>query len=422
MADDIPQGKGYALRQSPSFGSLVPTQSSRGLRRANSDSGIKVSSRNGAWACSFCKYENVDPTNNRCALCGTQRQESRSKGILALGFSSYSSSASQKPSTAQKQNPSSTFSNQVARPVTPERGIDSGLSPVPVISRSAVDLPKSGAPTNGDKKSENIGSITEPNKDVFKKAEISTSSMEKAETSDKVAPLSSLKASADSISIQLLDLAGHNLVDVTSGLESQEFGYSTATIAMSNVHHDTVFKDIDTDSMGRPEQFDGASSDEVSLNQLYAMGADLTAQHMEKAWSPFYQSPQGVPQSREEDTRKVAWVPLVISISPDDHNKDLEANNFQMEDLPDEMIVSELEPQPPTSRMASIVRAAFVVLVLLIVVLSVTLFMGSDDDGDGSATDDAVLLPVENTVDLPTAAPVPTAPVPVTASPSPLPT
>jgi hypothetical protein len=444
MADDIPQGEGYPLRQSPSFGSLLPRQSStsRGLIRANSDSDVGVSSRLCPWVCSLCKYENVDPTNNRCALCGTQQQESQSKGISALAFSSYSSSASQKTSKVQKQNPSSTSSDQVARPVTPERRIDSGLTSAPVIAGSGVDPLKSEAPTNGDK-SENIGSIIEPNQDLFRKAE-STSSMEKTETSDKAATLSSLNASANSISI-------HNSEDSTNGHGSQEFEdsavtppvsnvakirHSDATMSMSNVQH-SILKDIDSDSMGSPERDGASTSDEVSLHELYAMGvvpdaltADLTAQHMKKAGSPSNQSPRGIPQSREEDTRKGAWIPPVISISPDDHNKDLEANNFQIEDPPDEISVSETEPQPPTSRMTSLVRAAFVALVILAVVLSgILLSTGSDDNGDDSAvvlpvtgapTSQATMPPTNSAVDVPTAAPFPTAPAePVAASPSP---
>lgn len=477
MADDIPQGEGYALRKSPSLGSPLPRQSSKDFRRVNSDSGVGVSRRNGTWACSLCKYENVDPTKNRCALCGTQRQESQSKSISALAFSSYSSTMSKKASKVQKHNPSSTSSYQVERPVTPERGIDSGPTPAPGIQveRSGVDPPKSDAPTNGDKKSEKIGSITVPGNDVLRRAD-STSSMEIAENSDKVSPLSSLKASVDYISIRLLDLVGHSSADLTSEHESQEFDHSAATlpcssvagirhsdatINMSNVHHGTL-KDIDMDSIGSPEHFDGASTSgdvslndvgvvpEVSLNELYAMGtvpdaltADLTEQHMKKPESPSNQSPPSVIQSQEGETKKGAWVPLVISISPDDHNKDLEANNFQIEDPPNnEVSVGEIEPQAPTSRTTSIVRAAFVALVLLVVVMSVTLsVVGSEDNGDGSVTvrtpsmtltmspapsgaptSQATMPPTKSPVDVSTAAPVPTAPFPVTASPSPLPT
>jgi hypothetical protein len=456
MADDIPQGGRHALRQSPSFGTLLPKQQSKGLRRVNSDSGAGVPSRNRSWACSLCKYENVDPTKNRCALCGTQRQDSQSKGIPAVAFSSYSSSGPQKPSMVQKKNhPSSTSSDQVATPVTPERGIDSGPTPAPVIqvARSGSDPPKSDAPTNGDKTSENIGAITLPNQDVPRKAE-STSSMETAEKSDEIAPLS---PSADSISIRLLDLARHNSSDLTNEHESQEFDHSAvtppfssvarmhdsdATIPMSNVRHG-ILLDIDTDSMGNTERFDGASRTgdvslneldatvavpEVSLNELYAMGvvpdaltADLTAQHMKKAASPSNESPPSATHPGEGDTRKSACVPLVISISPDDHNKDLEANNFQIEDPPNyEMIVGETEPQPPTSRKTIIVRAAFVALVLLVVVLSVALsVVGSDDNGDVSVIDRTPTM-TRSMSPAPSGAPT-MSPAPVTASPSPLP-
>lgn len=474
----------------------------------NSDSDIGVSSRNnGTWSCSLCKYENVDPTSNRCALCGTQQQqESQSKGISALVFSSYASSSpshKHKSPKVQKQHnsPSSKSSSKssdraaIARLVTPERGIDSGLTPAPVILRSHVDPPKADAPTTTGHKSETMGSIPagsnylnqnlNQNQNVFRKAENHTTSMEEAEKSDKVAPLSSLKASANSISIRLLDLASHNSADSASGHGSQEeFGghsaatlsvfndvartrHSEVTIRMSNVHgtHKNKDKDnntdTDDDSVGIPEHFDRATSGEVSLNELYAKGvvpdaltADLTAKHTKKygsSSSPSNQSPRGVPQSREEDTKEGAWVPLVISISPDDHKKDIEANHFQIENPPDEMCVGETEPQLPTSFRTNIVRVAFVMLVLLVVVVSVALSVGDDADGDVSVFDRVIVLPTATPtmtptmsaaphpsllpstshptmpptkipVDVPTAAPVPITPAPVTASPSPLPT
>ena len=60
------------------------------LVRSTSDPALCSGGKSGNWACHLCQYENVDPENRRCALCGSHRQDSISK---TLGTAPLSSSA-----------------------------------------------------------------------------------------------------------------------------------------------------------------------------------------------------------------------------------------------------------------------------------------------------------------------------------------
>jgi hypothetical protein len=386
---EIPEEPSFRLPQSPSFETLKKAKNvpANGLlKRNNSDSDLHLATPTTyGWTCNLCSYENVDPAQMTCALCGTQKPKSPPRA--------------HHPQPQELRRTPPKHPRRLALPILENANVKESSNRDPDVIHNVTSSPSANSNSES-------GDIVASLPDGNRKASLST-----------------LKGAADSISLRLLDLSKNLSVLYkeeqnahahahdesaatlpTSNRHPNELSSSTATIPSSNVNrHPNEFSSsavtipssnvnnmgIFTDEEHSISDEEGMDPDDVSLEELFA-GArrkgvvipppppPTSSQYNRTGFEALPPSPQLVKKLSDH----LPWElpPNIITTPGDVEEAKFPANpNFKPNG-----VVEEEEKAPMKTKL---IRLAVFGVVGLVVILSVVFGTGENDgNGDGNET------------------------------------